>query len=268
MKKKIAVFTPFHINKPEILPFFEYQRKISPLIKKEFENNHCEVIRIGTLDKDVTNTIENNPNFDEFDVFLDLRSQPANGIVEPTKKALAVAKQLNADIFHRFNQDIVIKDIKQAVEIVIATNDNTVVGAKSKSSRNLLKHLKEIGIDQVPTDIWAYCLVPDKTPVPIKRLFTYYLDKNSVAVKIFNLLRIKPIGYQYDFISGNWVVATLNTWLNHYHKLPKSINHGVEDTLFSYFVEVLNNGALVFIDNYQDIWVHNPKDFNLVTKEL
>jgi len=67
---------------------------------------------------------------------------------------------------------------------------------------------------------------------------------------------------RYKFVQGNFILASKDLW-EYYKKLPKSVKHYCDDSIFSYLIEHEAGIAPQFIDrwNYQNIWRHdNSKD--------
>lgn len=60
------------------------------------------------------------------------------------------------------------------------------------------------------------------------------------------------------FVQGNFVFSTAQLWFDYYRKLPESVKHYCDDSLFSYLVEHKAGVAPQFIDWDNAPWKHNP----------
>ena len=62
----------------------------------------------------------------------------------------------------------------------------------------------------------------------------------------------------YRFVQGNFVLASVNLW-EYYKKIPVSVKHYCDDSLFSYVVEHETGNSPIFVGRWdeQKIWRHN-----------
>jgi hypothetical protein len=63
---------------------------------------------------------------------------------------------------------------------------------------------------------------------------------------------------KYKFVQGNFIAASSNLWL-YYKKLPQSVKHYCDDSIFSYLVEYEAGVVPTFVGRWdeQKIWHHN-----------
>lgn len=59
----------------------------------------------------------------------------------------------------------------------------------------------------------------------------------------------------YDFVQGNFIIASFSLWKDCYTKLPESVRHYCDDSIFSYLCEHKGNTKPIFIEN--DFWQEN-----------
>lgn len=60
---------------------------------------------------------------------------------------------------------------------------------------------------------------------------------------------------KYDFVQGNLIIADIYSWVEHYKKLPPSVRHYCDDSIFSYLCEYNGKIKPTFIE--KDFWEEN-----------
>lgn len=62
----------------------------------------------------------------------------------------------------------------------------------------------------------------------------------------------------YKFVQGNFILASSRLWYEYYRKIPESVKHYCDDSIFSYLVEI-NGVEPKFVGKWDEqlIWKHN-----------
>lgn len=61
-------------------------------------------------------------------------------------------------------------------------------------------------------------------------------------------------GEKFDFVQGNFIMASTDVWVKYYKKLPTSVRHYCDDSIFSYLAK---DGGVELEFSDDKFWLHN-----------
>jgi hypothetical protein len=80
-------------------------------------------------------------------------------------------------------------------------------------------------------------------------------DTCSDIKKYLKEIGIEQNDKRYSFVQGNLVIASIELWEQEYKRIPKSVQHYCEDSIFSYLCQYSSKVNPTFINN--DFWREN-----------
>ena len=130
-----------------------------------------------------------------------------------------------------------------------------------------LKAIEQVNNEFLPCDIFIRITQDtqitdfekfEKTIQNLLRLDKFICGRKDTCSDIKNYLKeieINQIGDSYSFVQGNMIMASLSLWKDYYTKLPQSVKHYCDDSIFSYLCEHKGGIKPIFIEN--DFWKEN-----------